>query len=109
VISDLDISKLTTGKPWDMPDPVATQVAAPMPMQAQAPRTGEMLSPAEAAAYMQEVALKLRNWQVSLEKAVTDMRRMSPPVAPNSIPETQVERPEENGDRGHAAPAPSSD
>jgi general secretion pathway protein A len=39
---------------------------------------GEILSPAEAAAYMQEVALKLKKWQRSLEQSVNDVRRNTP-------------------------------
>jgi general secretion pathway protein A len=85
VIADLDISKLTTGK--FQVDPVPANFAPvaqtpTMPMQG-SNGSGDILSPAQAAAYMQEVALKLRNWQQTLERAVHDVRRISP-TAPQS-------------------------
>src|SRR5579862_4295510 len=104
VISDLDISKLTSGKPL-MPDPVPNYQPQASIAQSRGPNNGDILSPAEAAAYMQEVALKLRNWQQSLEKAVTDMRRMSPPV-PQVAPEPSNGT---SGEPNKTAPAPSSD
>lgn len=69
VKADLDISKLTSPQGL-APEPVraaAAQVPDGGPMRSQ---VGEILSPADAAAYMQELALKLRNWQRSLEDAV---------------------------------------
>ena len=48
----------------------------------------KVLSPAQAAAYMQEVALKLRNWQQSLDKSLSAMRRQ-----PRTRRETDVEQP----------------
>jgi len=77
VISDLDISKLTSVAQLEVPTLEPVQVATP-----QVPSTaggngskGEILSPAEAAAYMQEVVLKLRNWQRSLDKNATAQAR----------------------------------
>ncbi len=104
VIADLDISKLTSGKPL-MPDPPPNYQPQASIAQSRGPNNGDILSPAEAAAYMQEVALKLRNWQQSLEKAVTDMRRMSPPV-PQVAPEPSNGT---SGEPNKTAPAPSSD
>lgn len=78
VIGDLDISKLTSdagsdlASGFDMPYPARRQPPV-------APSNGqnnnhEILSPAEAAAYMQQVAMKLKNWQDSLDKAISGPR-----------------------------------
>jgi general secretion pathway protein A len=85
VIADLDITKLTTNglqvneiapEPVHVPNVPAHPVSRP----AARPRErSEILSPEEAAAYMQEVALKLKNWQRSLEKSVNEVRRDVPP------------------------------
>jgi general secretion pathway protein A len=111
VISDLDISKLTTKKgrtkvepelelelklePEPEPEPLpthpisgpaigpstkkpATRVATPKRDREEVQRDGdreEELSPAEAAAYMQEVALKLKNWQRSLDQSLSGVER----------------------------------
>jgi general secretion pathway protein A len=79
VISDLDISKLTSE-----PEPISKsfEPVAPARLQRSAATKGngrreEVLSPAEAAAYMQEVALKLKNWQQSLDKTLTGAQRVS--------------------------------
>jgi hypothetical protein len=83
VISDLDISKLTTNKgrmlaepePEPLPEPVrapAHPVSGPAIVKRE---RGEILSPAEAAAYMQEVALKLKNWQRSLDQSLSALER----------------------------------
>jgi type II secretory pathway predicted ATPase ExeA len=110
VISDLDITKLTTGgaglsepepepffAPKYAPPAPAHPVSRPAARQkergeirdaAARPRDrgeipspevrqrepGEILSPEEAAAYMQEVALKLKKWQRSLEQSVNEVR-----------------------------------
>ena len=83
VVSDLDISKLTS--PPDMraePVPSATS----RNFDGGTPRqVGDILSPADAAAYMQDLALKLRNWQRSLEDAVGVQR--SPQSRPPAEPE----------------------
>lgn len=69
VMSDLDISKLTS-PPGLAADSAAVGGAA-IPNGSGAPsQVGDILSPADAAAYMQQLALKLRNWQRSLEDAV---------------------------------------
>lgn len=109
VISDLDITKLTTSggrvmeaepEPFYAPSVPMHPVSRPaaretvieetpfieMPLMetpargtpARDKNRGEILSPAEAAAYMQEVALKLKNWQRSLEQSVNDVRRNNP-------------------------------
>jgi hypothetical protein len=73
VIADLDISKLTSDAPSEMVDMT--------PRNHNNSRTGhgqsshEILSPSEAAAYMQQVALKLKNWQESLDKTISSPRR----------------------------------
>jgi hypothetical protein len=74
VIADLDISKLTTDVP---PDPIDV----PYSRNRNSSSAGngqsghEILSPSEAAAYMQQVAMKLKNWQDSLDKAISSPRR----------------------------------
>jgi len=92
VISDLDITKLTTGRvpvsepapePYYAPTYAPRVVSHPVSQPASRPRErererAEILSPEEAAAYMQEVALKLKNWQRSLEQSVNDVRRVTP-------------------------------
>jgi hypothetical protein len=42
----------------------------------------EISSATEAAAYMQQVALKLRNWRESLEKTPSSVRRDLPTQSP---------------------------
>jgi general secretion pathway protein A len=74
VISDLDISRLTTGTPITHVGTVAGYPSNRQAGHAAQDGDGEILSPAQAAAYMQEVALKLRNWQQAMEKTVTAMR-----------------------------------
>jgi len=89
VISDLDISRLTTRKERARvvvePEPEPEPVPVPVPVTAPThPVSGpptkkrdreEILSPAEAAAYMQEVALKLKNWQRSLDQSLGEVER----------------------------------
>jgi general secretion pathway protein A len=88
VISDLDITKLTTAgarmrepevepvlTPNYVPNAPAHPVSRPAARQKE---QGEILSPEEAAAYMQEVALKLKKWQRSLEQSVNDVRHNNP-------------------------------
>jgi general secretion pathway protein A len=69
VKADLDISKLTSPQGL-APEPVRAAAAQVPDGGAMRSQVGEILSPADAAAYMQELALKLRNWQRSLEDAV---------------------------------------
>ena len=73
VIADLDISKLTSDVPSD---PI--ELAYPRnPMSSPASNgqnNHEILSPSEAAAYMQQVAAKLKNWQDSLDKTISSSR-----------------------------------
>jgi general secretion pathway protein A len=74
VIADLDISKLTSDVPAEVVD-----MAYPRSRDSSTVASGqnghEILSPAEAAAYMQQVAAKLKNWQDSLDKAISSPRR----------------------------------
>jgi general secretion pathway protein A len=67
VVSDLDIDKLTSATETasvDLPDIPVPEV----PRNPQAPDDEEISSPAQAAAYMQQVAMKLKDWRQSLEK-----------------------------------------
>ena len=84
VISDLDITRLTS----EVPAETALQPLYPSsPSNHTAMSEGgrEILSPAEAAAYMQEVAIKLRNWQQSMERAANGVRR---PARSRTQPQT---------------------
>jgi general secretion pathway protein A len=74
VISDLDISRLTSDVQSDfvdMPYPRSRGNSSPAP---NGQNNHEILSPAEAAAYMQQVASKLKNWQDSLDQAISGPR-----------------------------------
>jgi len=83
VISDLDITRLTTDTPAASMVPEPSY--APSPSRAPQPaRRSEILSPAEAAAYMQEVAVKLKNWQQSMERA-GGARRNSHDQSPTDV------------------------
>jgi len=69
VIADLDLQKLTWGAPSEV-----TAGSAPYPVtavmanaEAEPEIHREITSAAEAAAYMQQVALKLRNWRESMD------------------------------------------
>jgi general secretion pathway protein A len=67
VVSDLDIDKLTSATETpsvDLPDIPVPEV----PRHPQVPDDEEISSPAQAAAYMQQVAMKLKDWRQSLEK-----------------------------------------
>jgi general secretion pathway protein A len=66
VMSDLDISKLLPESPPNpVPHPVSqARPISTIPYQDRA----EVLTPDDAKAYMQQVALRLKNWQRSLDK-----------------------------------------
>lgn len=70
VIADLDISKLTSTA--ELESPGFEPFSPPTPEMPAATvgngSKGEILTPADAVAYMQEVVLKLKTWQRSLEK-----------------------------------------
>ncbi len=75
VIADLDISKLTSDVPSEPVDMVYPRSRASAPVSnGQNNNNHEILSPSEAAAYMQQVAAKLKNWQDSLDKTISDSR-----------------------------------
>ena len=80
VLADLDIQKLTWGVPAEeggIESPYRpVQAATNTPAEQESYR--EISNAAEAAAYMQQVALKLRSWRESLDKAPTAIRRDSP-------------------------------
>jgi hypothetical protein len=70
VMADLDLQKLTWGAPGESavntPD---TAMPVALASEAAPEVHSEITNAAEAAAYMQQVALKLRNWRESLNKA----------------------------------------
>ena len=63
VISDLDISRFTSAARPQSPcfEPLCPQIPDAPAVRTEREPAGEILTPAEAAAYMQEVVLKLRN------------------------------------------------
>ena len=66
VMTDLDLQKLT----WAAPDSTAHTAVPAMASPTVEPEIHrEITSAAEAAAYMQQIALKLRNWRESMDKA----------------------------------------
>jgi len=76
VMADLDITKFTSlaqTEPEELELPFAAFQGESLPVRANGSQR-EILSPADAAAYMQEVAMKLRNWQRSLETNPTKHR-----------------------------------
>jgi len=90
VIADLDISKLTSEAPAELSSDFVDMSYPRTRQPAVAPNgqnNHEILSPAEAAAYMQQVAMKLKNWQDSLDKAISNPRLGRPVRA-----HTDVER-----------------
>ena len=65
VISDLDLQKLT----WGLPSEATVDVPYRSPDATEGAETyKEISNAAEAAAYMQQVAMRLRNWRESLPK-----------------------------------------
>jgi general secretion pathway protein A len=74
VIADLDISKLTSDVGSDFIDEMPYSQSRQPSVAPNGQGNHEILSPAEAAAYMQQVAMKLKNWQDSLDKAISSPR-----------------------------------
>ena len=79
VMADLDIQKLTWGLPAEAIESPYRPVREAMTAAAEPESYREISNAAEAAAYMQQVALKLRNWRESLEKTPAGAAR-DPPV-----------------------------
>jgi general secretion pathway protein A len=71
VMSDLDLQKLTWGAVSERPAASTPYSETPVVASSEAEPEihREITSAAEAAAYMQQVALKLRNWRESMDKA----------------------------------------
>lgn len=86
VMSDLDIQKLTWGlsesldSPYGRPPDVVRSPADPESYK-------EISNAAEAAAYMQQVALKLRSWRESLDKTSSAVRREAAIPSPRGVTE----------------------
>jgi general secretion pathway protein A len=101
VIADLDISKhvpeLSSDAPTVALEAPAVQATGPVmaapPRREDVPasispapppgRNGESLTPAEAKAYMQQVAAKLKNWQGSLDRATQEYSARTGRSAPD--------------------------
>ena len=80
VMSDLDIRRLTWGMPSETVD-IDTPYSPVRELansQAEPETYREIANAAEAAAYLQQVATKLRNWRESVEKTSIGVRRDSP-------------------------------
>lgn len=76
VRADLDITKHVADMPLAEPSPLPPLPrleSRPLPSPAKS-ASGDSLSPAEAKAYMQQMVLKLKGWQQSLEKAPGNKR-----------------------------------
>jgi general secretion pathway protein A len=74
VLSDLDLRRLSPGVTTEA-GPVEVPyrpISALGNLRDESTKYGEISSVAEAAAYMQQVALELGNWRQSLKKAVTE-------------------------------------
>jgi general secretion pathway protein A len=83
VMHDLDFQKLTWGTPSPSPAVNLQHSSIPVVASSESEREihCEITNAADAAAYMQQVALKLRNWRESLEKApARPPRESSAPV-----------------------------
>jgi type II secretory pathway predicted ATPase ExeA len=83
VMSDLDIQRLTWGMPSEVAvdtpySPVREAVVSP----AETETYREISNAAEAAAYMQQVAIKIRGWRESMGKTSVGVRRDSPTSSP---------------------------
>jgi len=80
VISDLDLQKLTWGALSEGPAVSAPYSETPVVANSAAEPEihREITSAAEAAAYMQQVALKLRNWRESMDKTHPSARQQLP-------------------------------
>jgi general secretion pathway protein A len=81
VMSDLDLQKLTWGALSEGPAVSMPHIEAPVVASSAAEPEihREITSAAEAAAYMQQVALKLRNWRESMDKTHPSARQQLPP------------------------------
>jgi general secretion pathway protein A len=68
VISDLDINKYVPVSPTDTADISQRRNGSVLATSHSQTNSAQVLSPADAKAYMQQVARKLRNWQELLEQ-----------------------------------------
>jgi len=77
VISDLDLQKLTMDVSLEevAADAQYSQFSAESNASSGPERFSEISHPAEAAAYMQQVALKIRSWRESMDKPPGEARR----------------------------------
>ncbi len=82
VMADLDLQKLTWGAVAEIPAGNTSYSASPAiaDSEVESKIHREITNAAEAAAYMQQVALKLRNWRESLGKA------SDPKSSPRTVP-----------------------
>lgn len=78
VLADLDIQKLTWGSPSEAVESPYRPMQDVGSASAEPEIYREISNAAEAAAYMQQVALKLRTWRESLDKAPRMARRDLP-------------------------------
>jgi hypothetical protein len=67
VMNDLDITQHAMALQSDAPPIESPRVAAPPPITAPQAKNVNALSPAEAKAYMQQVVLKLKTWEQTLD------------------------------------------
>jgi general secretion pathway protein A len=74
VIHDLDIGKHTSEPPAEIGGESAAVAPGSFPAEPSLSGGGEISTPAEAAAYMQQIVLKLKNWRASSDKTVSSTR-----------------------------------
>ena len=77
VLADLDIQKLTQGIPSEAIESPYRPLQDVARVPSESETYTEISNAAEAAAYMQQVAMKLRNWRESLGKAPSGVGRDS--------------------------------
>ncbi len=78
VMSDLDIQRLTWGLPSESLESPFTRPPNVADSPAEVENYKEISNAAEAAAYMQQVSLKLRTWRESLQSSPGGIRRPTP-------------------------------
>ncbi|MBZ5653522.1 MAG: AAA family ATPase [Acidobacteriia bacterium] len=74
VMSDLDIQRLTWGLPSESLESPFSRTPDAADVPAEVENYKEISNAADAAAYMQQVSLKLRNWRESLQRSAGGVR-----------------------------------
>ena len=83
VMSDLDIQRLTWGLPSESLESPFSRPPDVADSPAEVEKYKEISNAADAAAYMQQVSLKLRNWRESLQRSPGGVQRHTPAPSPS--------------------------